>query len=164
MRFTRRPRCEYAVTERKRAAAARWQQRQRDSLPLLAPLIAVAQPSVEQVMAERVAHWDSTEQDCRDRRAGQWRRARRLLDEHAPAVRQALLAYWNGHRWLPGDPDYLLDMLHGFATGRLVLAEGTVRPAVTEIPASQALAAFGRGKPPARGWLGTAPASAAGRR
>ena len=51
MRFTHRPRCEYAVTDRKRAAAVRRQQRQRDGLPLLAPLIAAAQPSVEQVMA-----------------------------------------------------------------------------------------------------------------
>ena len=139
MRFTRRPRCVYAVTERKRAAAARWQQRQRDSLPLLAPLITAAQPSVEQVMAERVARWDSTEQESRDRRAEQWRRARRLLDGHEPVPRRALLAYWNRHRWLPGDPSYVLDLLHGFATGRLVLVDGTVRPAVAEIPASQAL-------------------------
>lgn len=61
MRFTRRPRCEYAVTDRKRAAAVRWQRRQRDSLPLLAPLIAEAQPGIDTVMAERVARWDSTE-------------------------------------------------------------------------------------------------------
>ena len=32
MRFTGRPRCEYAVTDRKRAAAVRWQKQQRDSL------------------------------------------------------------------------------------------------------------------------------------
>ena len=72
MRFARRPRCEYLVTDRKRAAAARWQRRQRASLPLLAPLIAEGQPSVEQVMAERVMHWASTEQEWRDRRAAQW--------------------------------------------------------------------------------------------
>ena len=71
MRFTGRPRCEYAVTDRKRAAVVRWQRRQRDSLPLLAPLIAETQPGIDAVMEERVARWSRLEQDWRDRRARQ---------------------------------------------------------------------------------------------
>lgn len=77
MRFTRRPRCEYAVTDRKRAAAVRLQRRQREKLPLLAPLIAEAQPGIDEVMATRVAHWVEWEQRDRDRRAAKWREARR---------------------------------------------------------------------------------------
>jgi len=50
LRFTRRPRCEYTVTDRKWAAAVRLQRRQRDKLPLLAPLIAETQPSIDALM------------------------------------------------------------------------------------------------------------------
>jgi len=130
MRFTRRPRCEYIVTDRKRAAAVRLQRRQRDKLPLLAPLIAETQPSIDTLMTTRVANWIVLEQKGRDHRASQWRRGRALLDQHEPATRQALLAYWNGHRWLPGDPMYLLDLLYGFGRGRTIIDEGRLRPAM----------------------------------
>ena len=113
MRFAPRPRCPYLVTDRKRAAASRLQRRQRDAFPLLAPLIAETQPSIDLVMTERVAAWIKTERDERARRARAWRKARRALDaDHDPTTRRALLDYWNAHRWLPGDPSYLLDMLH----------------------------------------------------
>ena len=69
VRFTRRLRCPYIVTDRKRAAAARSQRRQRDVLPLLAPLIAEAQPGIDEVMASRAVHWTEWEQRDRDRRA-----------------------------------------------------------------------------------------------
>lgn len=155
MRFTRRPRCEYAVTDRKRAAAVRLQRRQREKLPLLAPLIAEAQPDIDEVMATRVAHWVEWEQRDRDRRAAKWREARAALDRHEPATRRALLDYWNGHRWLPGDSMYLLDLLHGFGRGRLIMEDGRVRPAVVTIPVSEAIAAFGPSKPVAGAWFGT---------
>ncbi len=154
MRFTRRPRCEYTVTGRKRAAAVRLQRRQRDKLPLLAPLIAEIQPPIDEVMTTRVANWITWEQADRDRRAALWRKARALLDRHEPATRRALLDYWNGHRWLPGDPSYLLDLLHGFETGRMVIDDGRARPAAVTIPVSQAVAAFGPPKPVSGGWLG----------
>lgn len=154
MRFTTRPRCEYTVTDRKRAAALRLQRRQRDKLPLLASLIAETQPGIDEVMTTRVANWISWEQADRDRRARSWRKARQALDQQDPATRRALLAYWNGHRWLPGDPGYLLDMVHGLQTGRLVITDGQIRQARAVIPASEAVAAFGRPKPVARGWLG----------
>jgi hypothetical protein len=152
MRFTRRPRCEYTVTNRKRAAAVRLQRRQREALPLLGPLIAETQPQIDVVMATRVAHWVEWEQKDRDRRAAKWRQARAALDRHEPATRRALLDHWNEHRWLPGAPSYLLDLLHGFATGRIVVEDGRARPARVTIPVREAIAAFGPGKPSA--WLG----------
>jgi hypothetical protein len=111
MRFARRSRCDYTVTDRKRAVAVRLQRRQRDSLPLLAPLIAETQPNIDAVMNARVSNWIVTMQRERDRRAVCWRRARRALEGYEPALRRALLTYWNSHRWLPGDPSYLLDIL-----------------------------------------------------
>jgi len=157
MRFTRRPRCGYTVTDRKRAAAVRLQRRQRDKLPLLAPLIAQAQPSIDAVMTARVANWIEWEQNDRDRRAASWRKARRALDGHKAGVRRALLDYWNGHRWLPGDPAYLLDLLRGFETGRYVIEDGRLRPASVVIPVSQAVAAFGPAKPLAGACFGKRP-------
>ncbi len=154
MRFTRRPRCAYTVTDRKRAAAVRLQRRQRNKLPLLAPLIAQAQPSIDAVMSARVANWIEWEQIDRDRRAASWRKARGTLDGHQPAERGALLDYWNGHKWLPGDPAYLLDLLHGFETGRYLIENGLLRPASITIPVSKAVAAFGPPKPLAGAWFG----------
>ena len=69
-------------------------------------------------------------------------------------MRRALLDYWNGHRWLPGDPMYLLDLLHGFGGGRLVIEDGRVRPVAVVIPVSEAVAAFGLSKPLAGAWFG----------
>ena len=112
-RFACRSRCEYIVTNRKRFAAARWQQRQRDCLPLLGLRIAETQPSIDDVMDRREQCWVVTEQANRDRRAGQWRKARRDIEDRERKVQRALLTYWNQHRWLPGDLSYLLDMLHG---------------------------------------------------
>ena len=154
MRFARRPRAAYTVTDRKRAAAVRWQRRQREQLPLLGPLIAETQPPIDTLMAERVERWDRSEQNWRDDRARKWREGRRQLDGYDPATRRALLAYWNGHCWLPGDPSYLLDMLHGFRTGRLLIEDGLVRPAVVTIPASAATAAFGAAERVSKGWFG----------
>ena len=49
---------------------------------------------------------------------------------------------------------YLLDLLHGFSKGRLLIEDGQVRPAAVAIPVSQAIAAFGPPKPVAGGWFG----------
>lgn len=105
-------------------------------------------------MADRFAHWSHWEQRDRDHRAAKWREARTILEGHAPVTRRALLEYWNGHRWLPGDPSYLLDLLHGFERGRYLIENGRLRPAVVTIPVSAAVAAFGPPKPMARAWLG----------
>ena len=48
--LARRGRAADTVADRKRAAARRWQQRQRDAVPLLAELVAEHQPSIDQLM------------------------------------------------------------------------------------------------------------------
>jgi len=154
MRFACRPRCAYIVTNRKRLAAARWQRRQRECFPLLGPLIAETQPSIDDVMDQRVQRWVVTEQANRDRRAAQWRTARGDIAARDPGVGHALLTYWNGHRWLPGDPSYLLDILHGFDHGRLVLLNGEIVAHRVVIPVGEAIAAFGSPKPVSGDWFG----------
>src|SRR4051794_1911530 len=96
------------VIDRKRAAARRLQQRQRDAVPLLAELVAEQQPCLERLMEDRVKAWGVSEQNTRDWHAQRWREARRVL-----------LAYWNSHRWLPADASYLLDTLTSFKRRRL---------------------------------------------
>lgn len=49
---------------------------------------------------------------------------------------------------------YLLDLLHGFGRGRLLIEDGRVRPAVVTIPVSEAIAASGPSKPVAGAWFG----------
>jgi hypothetical protein len=56
MRFRRWPRVSaYEDTPRKRATLARAQRTQRDTFPLLAPLIAEQQPSADAEMSRRAA-------------------------------------------------------------------------------------------------------------
>jgi hypothetical protein len=153
VRFKRRPRAPYTITDRKRAAARRLQKRQRDALPLLAELVAEQQPCIDQLMQDRVNAWGVAEQSSRDWQARRWREARRTLDSHDPETRRALLNYWNGHRWLPADASYLLDMLHGFSRGRLLLVDGAIKPARMVISVAEATAIGWGRKPAARGWL-----------
>ena len=107
--------------------------------------IAEAQPSIDQVMGARAAQWETAEAQQRASRAAAWREARRRLARFDDATRAVVLAYWNGHRWLPGDPSYLLDTIHSFERGRLVLEAGTLRPAQTVLARRQ------RRNPPAAG-------------
>ncbi|MGH7080882.1 MAG: hypothetical protein ACREFV_00275 [Acetobacteraceae bacterium] len=104
MRFRRRPRVPFTVTERKYAAALRSQQRQRGAVPLLNVLVAERQPSIEQLMRDRITTWHRSEQEWRDKRAHDWRRVRHSLVTYDHANLSMLLRYWNEHRWLPGDP------------------------------------------------------------
>src|SRR3954468_13897652 len=116
-----------------------------------------ASPTRFRLTRKRSKAWNRSEQDWRDQPARRWRRACRVLDAYDPATRSALLAYWNGHRWRPGDPVYLLDSgsCTASAPARLVLERGHVRAAVAVIPVQAATAAFGPAKPVSRGWLGT---------
>ena len=119
MRHKPHQRCEYTDTARKRAHVVRRQRLERESLPLLAEIIAEQQPSVESVMERRIDQHAVTEQSMRDHRAQKWREARRRLDGYGDNIRPVLLDCWNSHRWLPGDPSYLLDMLHMYDRGKL---------------------------------------------
>ncbi|MGH7117756.1 MAG: hypothetical protein ACREFP_01955 [Acetobacteraceae bacterium] len=104
-------------------------------------------------MRDRITGWDRSEQEWRHKRAHDWRRARHSLATYDPAIRSALLQYWNEHRWLAGDPSYPLDLPHGFKTGGLILAKGTVRPAVVTISRHEMTEARSAHKPIASGWL-----------
>lgn len=121
MRFRRWPRVEaFEETSRKRAAAVRSQQKARDKLPLLSAIVAEQQPTIDEVMTTRAARYAESQQATRDKRAADWRRARVRLASYGDNARASLLAYWQRNRW-PGDPVYLLMMLHMFDTNRLPL-------------------------------------------
>lgn len=121
MRFKRWPRIEaFEDTNRKRAAAARSQQKARDKLPLLSAIVAEQQPTIDDVMTTRAARYVKSQQAARDKRAADWRRARARLASYGDNARASLLAYWQRNKW-PGDPSYLLMMLHMYDTNRLSL-------------------------------------------
>jgi hypothetical protein len=127
MRFKRAPRVEgYQETSRKRAAVLVSQRRQREKLPLFADLIAETQPSVEDVIAHRHAVWPVAEQKRRDELAGKWREARAAVFAMPDEARKPFLAWWNAHRWFPGDPGYLSSAVRGFHKGDYVLHEGKI--------------------------------------
>jgi len=153
MRFKPYARTPYVVTPRKRAAVLVSQRRQRERLPLLAPLIAEAQPSVEAVIDERSARFARTEQDWRIKRAADWRRARARPAALPANTRPLVLAYWNRHRWFPGDPVYLLDLLHGLEVGRETLQKMQESLDMWALRARdfEGWAAKVRATPPARG-------------
>lgn len=120
MRYKPSPRHPFEVTERKRSALRRKQQRERDALPLFAEQIAAHQPCEDQVMENRAiaAH----EQEVRDRnaRAAQWRDARRQIDAFPRRLRRALRLAWDCAPY-PADPSRLLGFLVGFGSGRVDL-------------------------------------------
>jgi hypothetical protein len=119
MRFRRWPKpSAFLDTSRKRAALARSQQNARERLPLLAPLIAEAQPPVDVVMAQRAVHWTVQQRADRDRRALNWRRARQAIAGRDAPTRALLYGLWRDCPY-PADPVYLLDLLHAIDTGRI---------------------------------------------
>ena len=138
MRFKRDIRHDYGVTDRKRLAAARKQRQEREALPLFAEQIAAEQPSIDAVMAGRVDRWEAAQDAKRKRLADSWRAARRRLAALPEPTRSRALAYWNGHRWLPGTADYLSDMVWSIETGRLVYDGETFRFAVRPREAAEA--------------------------
>lgn len=89
MRFTPRPDYgQFQDAPRKRAAAERRQQRQRDALPLFAAEIAERQPTIDDEMRRRAAEWDRDERAERDRLAKRWRSIRAAIAALPPAQRQ----------------------------------------------------------------------------
>lgn len=119
MRFARAERSgPFEDTRRKRLALARKQRLEREKLPLLAELIAERQPDADTVMVQRATEWARWQQEVRDRRAAEWRRARGRLAAYGPNVRAALRRLWNQAPY-PATSGYLLSMLHSFDTGRI---------------------------------------------
>ena len=151
MRFKKREKSEFEDTRRKRLAALRSQRRERDRFPLLAGQIEEQQPNVDAVMAHRAEDWQKTEQRMRDYRAAKWREGRQRLAAYDPENRRAIRAYWNAHRWFPGDPNIFLYVLNIIDKGKLIRDGETFRHAEITISASQAVDALEpppAGKPP----------------
>lgn len=124
MRFDRFGQYEYQDTHRKRAAFLRKQVKEQQRYPLFAEQIAAEQIGVDQEMAQRTANWSKRFAEDRARRAMKWREARAKLAQHPD--RAELAAYWQRCRW-PGDPTYLLSMLHMYDNGRLDLNPSVFR-------------------------------------
>ena len=120
MRLTRCERHPFTDTSRKRAALRRKQRLEREALPLLAELVAEAQPSEDDVMEARAANWQNQERRSRAYRADRWREARRRLSAFSANERAVLRDAWNRAPY-PADPVYLLDFLHSIAVGRFTL-------------------------------------------
>lgn len=120
MRFKKITRHVFTDTSRKRAALRRKQRLEREALPLLADLIAEAQPGEDDVMEARAIKWAENEVRTRNYRADRWREARRRLAALSDNERAALRHAWN-HAPYPADPVYLLDFLHSYAVGRFTL-------------------------------------------
>ncbi|SMC80134.1 hypothetical protein SAMN06297251_108162 [Fulvimarina manganoxydans] len=119
MRFKRWPRVEaYVDTSRKRAAFHRSQKAKRNKFPLLAPLIAEEQHDVDTEMARRADWWPKAQQEGRDRRAANWRRARARLFAHGDNMRGLLRQLWRECPY-PADPACLLDLFHQIDVGRV---------------------------------------------
>ena len=110
LRFARYPKTEpYEITPRKLAAARRAVQAQKDRYPLFPELLKhqTAEDRLAAVAIDREQWW----QQVRDRRAQLWRRARQALRDLPPGPRAAIKRYWQICGF-PGDPDYLLSMIH----------------------------------------------------
>jgi hypothetical protein len=120
VRFKPGGRYPFEDTSRKRAALRARQRREREALPLLSDLVAEEQPEEDDVMRERAQRWHQYEIKRRAHLAVKWREARARLRAYPQPVRGHLQAYWQRCGW-PGDPVYLLSMLHMWDTGRLNL-------------------------------------------
>jgi hypothetical protein len=120
MRFKRQERHEFTDTSRKRAAFERKKRIERESFPLFADQIAAEQISADDEMAGRRVIWERQSVADRQRRAGEWRKARDRIRAYPDPVRRALLTYWRDCKW-PADPSYFLTMCHMYDNGRLEL-------------------------------------------
>lgn len=115
MRFARYPlRGPRQWTPRRSAAAARAVRRERGAVPLFPELARYS--TTEDRIAEVNADHDTLVTRMRAFRAGQWRRARRLLAEMPATRRLGFLRLWNA-RIYPADPTYLLSLIHAVRHG-----------------------------------------------
>lgn len=117
MRFHRQRRFEIkGPTPRRLSAARRAVERDRDSWALFPEKVR------HQSAEERVAATDAglivRERENRAETARAWRFQRARLARLPEPLRGGVLAYWNRHGWLPGDPTYLGGLLHEVEQGR----------------------------------------------
>ncbi len=149
-------------TSRKRAGFARSQRLQREKLPLFADLVGETQHHVGTEMARRAIWWPEQQQEGRDRRAAEWRRARARLGAHGNNVRARLTELWRSCPY-PADPVYLHGLLTDFDRGRLDLdvppwTPRAIQPRTTPNPARFDEAFRQIGRKPVGGGPKTTPA------
>jgi len=96
-------------TKRRQMHAQRAVDREAAKYPLFADQF------VAETAEERMTRQDEGAriglQYTRDCHALMWKRGRALLATLPEPQRSALRAEWNGYKWLPGSPEYLLDFL-----------------------------------------------------
>jgi len=105
------------LSDRQRENIGKRQQRQQQAFPLLAELIAEQQPTIAEEIAHREQAWAAWQQSWRKTRSDMWRNARRQFYALPAEQRQRLRTYWNSCRY-PGNPEYLLGILHDISIGR----------------------------------------------
>jgi ribosome modulation factor len=104
------------VTPRRLAAARRALQNQQDKFPLLAVLIAEAQPTPEQRILNSDQKFICTFLEDRKRTAKGWREARKQLRALIEQDRNQLLTHWNRSHY-PKTPVYLKTLIHRWLDG-----------------------------------------------
>jgi len=104
-----------AQSARRLGHAARRLERERQRAGLFAG-------DVHETPHGRLARLDAAHCSCvrrlREGDAAAWMRARCLLAAMPQAQASALRREWNGSRWLPGGPEYLLDLIRSRQTVR----------------------------------------------
>ena len=114
MRFNRSPWTKNEIRPRspqRIAAARRAVQRDKDAVPLF-PEMVKHHTADERLRAMEVG---AVEWHCEMRasRAATWREARRRLYALPPLTHAGVLRYWSSDSWIPRDPSYLADLIHG---------------------------------------------------
>ncbi len=118
MIFERTPKVRpFAETPRKLTNIARKQQRERDALPLLGPLIAEGQPTPTQEIQSYARRWHQAQMNRRAELAQVWKRARTRLYSLPPAARQTARRSWNASPY-PKSAYSFADFIHSIVTGK----------------------------------------------
>lgn len=70
---------------------------------------------VTETVDDRLTRQDAArttwQEQARHRQACLWHRARSKLFSLDAEQRKAIVEEWNNHRWLPGSPEYLLELI-----------------------------------------------------
>ena len=122
MRFKSYPRSPFTDTARKRGHLRRKQAAEREALPLFSAQIAAAHPGEDEVMQRRAVAWNRSQLEDRDRRAGNWRGARRAIAVRPARERAPIRRAWDRAPF-PANPSYLLDFLTQIDRGRVDLSD-----------------------------------------
>jgi hypothetical protein len=104
------------VSGQRRAAAKRTLDRLRDEVSLFPDLQPTETPDerikrLDAEFAVRLQAW-------RDVRAANWRRARRAVKALVEPQRAQFEERYTANRFMPGDPVYVLEILHSIKSGR----------------------------------------------